>query len=174
MAGLLGCSSDGDGTAQADPAAGRFERLDLRYEDPDFQAPEVRVVQSFAFPDALQDESPWTIPDGCERRVIADEPVLVMPREGAFDLDLDVEVDPQEVTRVMIRGVFGKGTELQVLALTGGEVRANLGKLSPQPVSTPQSLDFDLLRFRRVVKAYDSLRVRVVCQRPPARLMTLE
>lgn len=189
---LAACGGGGGGgsTGGNTPAgSGRFERLALRHSDPAHgQVPETEVVARFHFAQAssskllteqqleaapTQDHE-WTIPEGCVVRKIGSEAALIIPEEGLQTLRLDTAIDTTKVSRLLLRGIFSKGAIVETQLLRKGEVAGRPGNVSPQPARDVQTVEIDLLRFRRAGVPFDGVIFRIGSKRPPARLMTLD
>lgn len=190
-AGLLfglatGCGQGNDLDPQAE--LGRFERLDLHQEDASLTKPESRTLARFHFAEALSpdaiakeqlgsaptQEHSWSLPEGCEQRDWDGDAILVLPGEGAHTIVLATEIDPLKISRLMLRGIFGKGAVVQVELLREGKVQAKPSTVAALPSGEIQSISLDLLRFRRVSLPYDTLRMTFTGKRPPPRLFTLD
>ncbi|MFT7678358.1 MAG: arylsulfatase A-like enzyme [Planctomycetota bacterium] len=188
MLGLVsGCGSADEDAPQSE--LGRFERLELRPEDASLEKAVSRTLARFHFASALDPEilseeqlssgpanqaHTWEVPEDCDLRNMAGDPILVLPGEGVHQITLTTEVDPLKVSRLMLRGIFGKGAVVQVELLRQGKVQAKPGAVATLPSPEVQSLSIDLLRFRRVAEPYDSVRMTFTGKRPPARLFTLD
>ncbi len=187
---LAACGGGGgSGGASTSSAAGRYERLALRHIDPAHaQVPDTKVVARFHFAQAsaprlvskeqlaaapTQDHE-WNVPEECTVRKIGSEMALIIPYEGMQTLRLDTVIDTSKVSRLLIRGVFSKGSIVETSLLRNGEVAGKPSNVSPQPARDVQTVEIDLLRFRRASLPFDGVVFRMGSKRPPARLMTLD